>query len=229
MIDSKWLDSDTKRLPHRTWGWAAIGSGIMGILAIVSLIAYLIARESNPDTGILMNRLHDMGVILQFLLLIPIAIGLQRLLQTQNHTGSMGSPLFVVLILCLVIVSLLLIFPKIVSDILYMVPQGIFGGWLIFINLRLKGIISKGIRWFGILVGSGLLLVGLFPLGFALFVDSNPLQIPAAPPEDFPINGANLILHQVLNAGTLLGVLMLPFWTILLGIGFLRKKMIVAV
>jgi hypothetical protein len=79
-----------------------------------------------------------------------------------------------------------------------------------------------------IIVGFGLALVGIFPLGYAIFIDKIILQIPAAPDEEvakIPTDtNANIILHQILNIGTVLGVLTLPIWTIIVGIRLSREK-----
>ena len=115
---------------------------------------------------------------------------------------------------------LLLNFPKILADVLYMVPQGIFGVWLIVACLQKRGDISGGVRWFGVIVGIGLGLVGLYPIGYAVLVDSILLQIPAPSNEalaNVPMTTANAILHIMLMIGSLLGVFPLPVWTILVG------------
>ena len=198
-------------------GRAAVAAGIIGLLAIFSLIGYMMARSPDPQTGVLMNRLHDGAVALQFVCLIPVAYRLCQLMpapaviksNTLLFTG-VGSIGFVV-------VCLLLLFPKWVSDILYMVPQGVFGAWLVYSNTRLKGIMAKGLRWFGIIVGIGLVLVGLFPLAFAIFIDASPLMIPAPPAKEFPVTVANKIIHQLLFTGSLLGVLTLPVYSLILG------------
>lgn len=109
-----------------------------------------------------------------------------------------------------------------------MLPQGIFGIWLIYISFRMKGGLSKGLRWFGIVVGLGLTLVGLFIVGYVFFVSTIPLWIPVEPEEvqaKIPISPVNIFLHNYfLNIGTLLGVLTFPFWSIFVGISLIRKK-----
>ena len=106
------------------------------------------------------------------------------------------------------------------ADVIYFFPQGIFGAWLIYFNWH-KGILSKGLRCFGIIVGIGLILVGIFPVGYALFVDTIILQIPAASDEavqKIPTDTtANIIIHQMVAVGTFLGVVTLPVWTTFLG------------
>lgn len=223
----------TKVSPYRPAGWAALTSGAIGILAVVFLIGYLVLRgDQSPEAGVLANRLHDAGVILQFLLMIPVVFGLHKLSQ-QRPPAMSGTTLYTGLgALFFVVLLLLLIFPKVVADVLYMVPQGVFGGWLIFVSWRLTGTLSRGLRWFGLVVGLGLALVGTFPLGYSIFVDTIVLQIPAASAEAFkqmptstPAQAMmNSIIHFILFVGSLLGVLLFPLWTILLGRRLLRVE-----
>jgi ABC-type Mn2+/Zn2+ transport system permease subunit len=99
--------------------------------------------------------------------------------------------------------------------------------WLIIANWHMKGILSKGLRWLGIVVGMGLTISGIFPIGYAIFVNTIILQIPAASDEAVQKiatdTTANIILHQMVGIG-LFGVVMLPFWTILTGRRLLREK-----
>jgi hypothetical protein len=108
-----------------------------------------------------------------------------------------------------------------------MLPQGIFGVWLILISLHLKGILSKGLSWFGMVVGLGLTFVGFFFVGYTIFVSTIPFRIPAASLEEaskIPITSANNYLHYFLDIGSLLGVLTLPFWTILIGLKLFSER-----
>ena len=76
-------------------------------------------------------------------------------------------------------------------------------------------------------VGVGLLLVGIFEVGYAIFVSPIGLLIPAAPIEDLEIpvdTTANIILHNILVIGSFMGVLTLPIWTIILGRKLLRER-----
>jgi hypothetical protein len=78
----------------------------------------------------------------------------------------------------MLVVCVLLAFPKIVAGVLYMLPVGIFGISLIFINWHIKGIFLKGLRWFGIFLGLGLSFTGVSLAGYAIFVSTIILQIP---------------------------------------------------
>ncbi len=230
-MEIKLQNITTAKLSYRNAGWAAMASGTFGILAIGALIGYLILRPSNLDASILMNRFHDVGVGIQFLLLIPVAVALQKISQRQAPSITQTSLVIGIVAICFVVLFTLLIVPKIVSDILYMLPQGVFGVWLIFICFRMNGAVSKGLNRFGMVVGLGLILVGIFFVGYTIFVSTIPFRIPAASFEEgseIPITWANSFLHYFLDIGSLLGVLTLPIWTILLGVRFLREKRAVA-
>jgi len=209
-----------KDLSYRSAGIYAIISGITGVFAFAFLVTYLIVREKNFAQSIYFVRVHDIGAMLQFLLLIPVVKGLYRLLKRQHPDVTQTTLDIGIGSLLLTALFLLLTTPKIIADLLYLFPQGIFGACLIFFNWHMKGILPKGLRWFGIIVGTGLILAGIFPVGYAIFVDTIILQIPAASDEavqKIPDTTANMILHQMVAVGTLLGVITLPVWTILLG------------
>ncbi|MDN3581808.1 hypothetical protein [Mucilaginibacter flavus] len=215
-------------LSYRTAARAAIASGVAGIVAYVFLIGFLIVRSEDAQNGTMPIRVHDTFVILQFVFLIPVVVALFRLIQ-ERLSGISALMLHIpITALCFTVLFLLLIFPKILADTLYMFPQGILGVWLVMACWRLKAIIPQWLRWFGIVVGFGLALVGLFPVGYAIFVDSVILHIPAPSdevmakiPAETP---ANILIHQILYIGSFMGVLMLPIWTILIGVRLFKKK-----
>lgn len=210
--------------PYRSAGWAAVLSGVIGIMAFGFLITAVMTRTemalSRPIY--LMFRAHDIAVVLQFLLMIPVAFALHKLSQGMSRATlavGIGTLSFTVLLL-------LLAFVGIIADALYMFPQGIFGVWLIFVCWSMHGTLSRGLRWLGMLVGFGLMLVGTFPVGYIIFVDTLILQIPAVDAANYPDpdeNTANQILHFILAIGSFMGVITLPFWTILLGRRLLRE------
>ena len=216
-----------KKSYYRSAAYAAIASGIIGIIAYGFLVGYLAVRNQNYQTGIFLVRVHDAGIILQFLLFIPVASALFKFSQ-QSYQGITRTTLNIGIgALAFTALFLLLDFPKIIADILYMFPQGVFGVWIMIVCWRMKGTFSPALRWFGILVGLGLALVGIFPLGYALFVDKMILQIPAATDEAVAKiaadTTANIILHKIIWIGSFMGVLTLPFWTILLGKRLFRE------
>ncbi len=214
-------------LSYRSAGLAAIASGTTGIAGVGFLIAYLVIRSNNMGEAMSMANIHDAVVMLQFILLIPVSFALQKLLQHRFRGLSNATLVTGIAAILFTIIFLLLGLVKMIAVVLYMFPQGIFGLWLIAVCWRAASVFSRGVRWFGIIVGFGLALVGSFPLQYAIFVSKIILQVPAASDEavsKIPISHANMILHQVLWIGSPLGVLTLPFFTLLVGCKLLKIK-----
>ncbi len=214
---------------YRQAGWTAIASGAIGYIAFGFLAAFLNLHLTEHLRDGILIRSHDVCVILQFLLMIPVVFGLYKL--SYQRSPGMNQVMLITGIgaLSFTVLFLLLIFPKILNDTLYMFPQGVFGVWLIIVSWRMQGILSRGLRWFGMVVGFGLALVGTFPSGMAIFV---PWYTIGAPPEIPTVNSevsagvhlADIVFHQLLLIGTFIGVITLPLYTILLGTRLLRKK-----
>ncbi|MEP7232072.1 MAG: hypothetical protein ABI691_17550 [Ginsengibacter sp.] len=205
-------------------GWYAIISGLLGLIGYGFIIAFLISRSENNNAFILMNRLHDIACAFQFLLLVPVVSGVHKLLKQTNYDSNQRILFIGIIAASATALCLLLIFPKLVSEIFYMIPQGIFGVWLIAFNWSNYKFISKGLRIFGIIVGIGLVVAGSFPIGFGIFVSMDALRMPAAPIREFPQTSVNNILHILFFIGSFTGVLTLPFWTIFFGKALLGKR-----
>lgn len=214
-------------LQYRFAGRFAIASGIAGTLAFGFLLAYLNTREQKFAEAIVFLRFHDALAVLQFLLLIPPVIALYHIVQKSTYRVERNTLTIGIGALVTSVFFLVLTIPRILSDVLYLFPQGVFGVWLVFISLRLKGLHPKGLIWLGIVVGTGLAISGIFPIGYAIFVDTIILRIPAA--SDEAVNKvatdttANTILHNMVAIG-LVGVVLFPIWTILTGVKLLREK-----
>jgi hypothetical protein len=218
---------------NRNVGMAAIASGVIGIAAFGLLMDAVYTRVSwiPPARIYMLFNAHDIGVALQFLLLISVAFGL-RTLSRQSPPGlskatfatGVGAVIFVVLLV------LLGVGDKIVSNGFYMFPQGIFGIWLIVVNWRLSGSLPGWLRWLGMIVGLGLALVGTTFVGLC-FVYPSQLVIPHPPVESIKeVNSvANTFFHQLLPFATFMGVATLPIWTILTGFQLLKKRRLAAI
>ena len=206
----------------RLAGWSAILSGVFGILAIAILLYAVFSRTTweLTDEILLLFNTHNLLSIFQMLLLIPLVFAFQKLSRTKPPEMSRTMLIIGVTALGCTALFHLLYFPKILSDEYYMIPQGVFGAWLIVISYQLSGIFSRVLRWFGIVVGVGLLLVGLYEIGFGIFVDPTALRIPAPDFSSMKDPGptmANLVVHRMLDVGSFLGVLPLPILSIILG------------
>jgi hypothetical protein len=215
-------------LSYSNAGRAAIVSGVIGTAAFALLITAVTTRVTwiPSDRIWMLFNTHDIGVAFQFLLLIPATFGLRTLsrqsppaLGKRTFNTGVGALIFVVLLV------LLGIGQKIVSNSLYTFPQGIFGIWLILVNWRLSGSLPGWLRWFGMIVGLGLALTGVSFVGIS-FVYPDMLAIPAVPMESVrEVNSpANTFFHQLLFISSFMGVATLPIWTILTGFQLLKKR-----
>lgn len=119
----------------------------------------------------------------------------------------------------LVVVLVLLSLVKIVADVLYMIPQGAVGLWLIVVCRKIAYGLPPGLRRLGIVAGVGLVVISLFPIGYALFVDSAILYGPVSDDDPVPpgTEKANGIVHMALAIGTLIGCSTYPIWSALAG------------
>jgi hypothetical protein len=212
----------------RNTGRLAIASGVVGLVAFAFLIVAVTTRITWTLSSrvYLLFRAHDLAVVLQFLLLIPVVLGLQKLSVQRPPGIGRKSVAWVIGALGLVALLLVLGVCKVVNDMAYMLPQGLFGAWLIVASLRLSGLFPRWLRYFGLVVGFGLVLVGTVFPGLAIFVYPNMLKIPAVAVDDevFQNTEINKILHLLLAIGSVLGVATLPIWTLLTGAKLLGKR-----
>ncbi len=209
----------------RLAGRLAIASGVIGFAAFACLILFLVTRPAAGEqvASRLLLGSHDVGVIAQSLCLLPFAVafgaiagrgsrGARRALDTAAVTG-----------LGLIVVLMSLSLAKVVADVLYMIPQGAVGAWLLVVCRRAIGL-PRGLRGLGFVAGVGLVLVCAFPVGYALFVDPAILHGPISDDDPTPpgTDRANQIVHIVLAIGTLIGCSTYPIWCALTGRWLLR-------
>ena len=211
------------RRPYRAAGLAAVASGGFGVLAFALLIGAVTTRSTqalSPPVSF-MFRAHDIGAVLQLLCLLPLV----KLLSTdrQQHSKALVLGIGATWLTAIFLVLALL---HVLADTLYMLPQGMLGLWLVVVSRARQALLSRSLRWFATAVGAGLILVGLFPVGYVLFVDPVILAVPAVDPANYPLHDtrANQMLHVMLDIGTLAGVVALPIWTIAAGAGLLRSR-----
>ena len=214
---------------YRKAGWAAIASGLIGISAFGLLITAVTTRATwIPSDGVqMLFNSHDFGVALQFLLLLFTIFGLRTLAnQTPPGLGKAAFATGVWAVIFVVLLVLLGVDGKIVSNGFYIFPQGIFGAWLIAVNWRLSGALPAWQRWFGMIVGLGLVLTGACFVGITYVYFPDSLAIPPVAPEKMKevISPANTFFHQLLPISSFMGVATLPIWTILTGFQLLKKN-----
>ena len=206
---------------NRLAGRLAVISGVFGIAAFACLMAFLVMRpsEANQQPSHFLLRTHDAGIILQSLCLIPFVLALDAIVRQHSPGLSRGTVAAAVIFLVLIVVLMLLSFVNIIADVLYMIPQGALGVWLIVVCRQSANGLPSGLRTLGVVAGIGLMLISLFPIGYALFVDPAILHGPIADNDPTPpgTDRANSIVHMVLALGTLIGCSMYPLWSVLAG------------
>jgi hypothetical protein len=219
-------------------GRAMIGSGVMGLFAFASLFAALYMRETTASqeqwaSGVIqpgiwdtLFRGHDIAVILQALLLVPAALAIRGRDSAPTIPGLPPMALVGALANALVAVSLLMVFVLQSSDMLYMLPQGVVGAWVIWVaRVRPPGL-GKALCMLGWISGVGLVLVAIACLGIASAIGPSVLTLIGPAPKTVDPEGVlsplNAWSHLLLDIGTVLGVLTLPAWSILAGRGIAR-------
>lgn len=203
-------------------------SGALGLIAYGFLLTAVLTRDSwvLSDFVHAMFVSHDVGVILQFVFMVPVLYGIQKLSQKQGagigHTTlrvGIGALLLTALFSALGTV-------KIISDGYYTMPLLVLGVWLMIVNRRLLGTLPRLLCWFGMIIGLGLVVFGSFLPGYAIFVDTMILRIPPIDMATYPMppmNPANIFLHKLIWVGAIMGVAPFPIWTILVGRQLLRE------
>ena len=212
---------------------AMIASGVMGLLAFASLFAALYTRETTASqeqwaAGVIqpgiwdtLFRGHDVGVILQALLLVPAALAIRPRRAPAAAGGLPVMALVGVLANVLLAVSLLMVFTLKSSDMLYMFPQGFVGVWLIcVVRARPEGL-GRALRVLGWVSGFGLMLVAVANAGIVLALGPSVLALVGPVPTQVDPAGVRSALnswsHLLLDIGSVFGMLTLPVWSILAG------------
>ena len=211
---------------YRFAGRSAIVSGVIGLVAYGFLWAYLIAMMSGAgkQTFVPFLRTHDVAVILQSLFMVPLVLALGDIVDRRAPDVRRWWVLVGIAALALTSLSLLLSIVNILSGQIFMLWQGVLGGWLLVVNRRASGTFSRALRAFGAIVGVGLLLVAVFPIGYLVFVDPGLGPVPWEYEPPAGTERANDILHNILLVGGFLGVATLPIWTALVGRHLLRRE-----
>jgi hypothetical protein len=204
---------------NRRAGWLAIVSGIVGLAAFACLIVFLVMRPADQQTAHILLRSHDAGVIVQSLCLIPLVLALGALARQRSPGSGRGGAVAAMVFLALVIALMVLGSAGLVADVLYMIPQGALGVWLIVVCQRNAAGLPPGLRWLGGVAGVGLILIGIFPIGYAAFVDAAILHGPISDNDPAPpgTDKANQVIHILLAIGTLIGCPTYPLWSGLAG------------
>jgi hypothetical protein len=209
--------NSSQKIPRST-PWLAIASGLLGICSFASLIAYIRSpdlqmQESGAvaSTGELLLAAQFLCSAAQVFMMIPVAIGLYRAvggLSVRRWTILGGVSLAAVGLL-----RLIAMVDAAVSDILFMLPMGLVGAWLIAINWANPIVLPSWMRIWGAVAGVCLVGVGLnflFNGGLAVFSEG-PMAY-----------GADVNFHIGLGLLGFPGFILFATWSILVGLRLLR-------
>ncbi len=210
---------------QRLCGWSAILAALAGFVGFGFLVAALLAPTPSPETLRRypdLFRFQDAGVLLQAMAMIPVTLVVG--VPTQRTWRSFPAVLGIVAQAALVVL-LLLRFANVTSDMLYMLPQGVVGVWLLVANRKPSDLLAGGLARTGLIAGLGLLIVGA---GFLIYGALVAPGVFAGPLTNAEIDAqawtpANVIAHLCLALGTVVGRFAYPVWTLLLARNLLRR------
>lgn len=209
----------------RSISWLAIASGALGICSFGSLIAYITTpalqmQESGavPPMGELLLTIQFVSSAVQALLMIPVAIWLYGVSGRRSPAlggNGMAQGWTILGVAALGGVALLRLVAMIdaaVSDILFMLPIGVVGVWIIAVNLKSPVALPGWMRLLGVVAGLGLVEVGLnflFNGGLAVF-SKDPMAY-----------GNDVNFHIGLGLFGFPGFVLFATWSIMLGVRLL--------
>jgi hypothetical protein len=207
---------------HRRAAWAAIASGVVGIVALAFILAAVSERTNRLGAGrpgalsVSLQASHDVGLMLQAVLIIPAALILHAFGRRRSRALSGANVGVGVAALSLIALVELLLLINVVPtrlDTFYMPPLGVVGVWLIVANWLGVERVPRALIWLGTVAGLGLAVLGTSAF---LFLTFQALGGAAAMADSRTVKW-NRELHVGLAVGTLIGRTMFPIWAMLLG------------
>ena len=209
-------------LGSRSIGRFTLISGLIGLIGFGLLVIALSTPPPSPGTLRRASdpfRWQDASIIIQSLLMLPVAFGLVSMLRDKPATFSDPLVLFGLIAFGTLCISSALIFSGTVSDMFYMLPQALVGLWVVWVSGKLSVKTGRSVLWLGRISGFGLILIGLGFVIYGLFVAprifSGPLSNADIDAQTWTT--ANILAHMLMAAGTLLGRALNPIWLLLLG------------
>ena len=209
-------------LNSRSVGRLALISGLIGLIGFGFLVMALSTPPPSPGTLRRATdpfRWQDASIIIQSLLMLPVSFGFISILRGKPATFSEPQVLFGLIAFGTLCISSALIFSGTVSDMFYMLPQGLVGLWVVWVSGRLSVQLGHGVLWLGRISGFGLILIGLGFVIYGVFVAPRIFAglLSNQEMDSKTWTTANILAHMLMAAGTILGRALNPFWLLLLG------------
>jgi hypothetical protein len=219
--------NDRSHAIGRSTPWLAIVSGVFGICSFGSLIAYITTpdlqmHESGglPPMGELLLTIQFLSSAAQVLMMIPVAIWLNAMSARRSPVpGRNGivqgwTVLGVVALAGVAILRLAAMVDAAVSDILFMLPMGLVGVWLVVVNWTNPIGLPGGMRILGLVAGLGLVGVGLN------FLSNGGVAVFSKGPMAY---GNDVNFHIGLGLFGFPGFSLFAIWSVLLGFRLLGR------
>lgn len=209
-------------LNQRNAGVIAIAAGCIGLVSFGLLFGGLMTRKSGGSGSLF--RGQDIAVALQALLMILVTLAILRLqtpLRQAPWLAGVGILGHVGVVLS---IGLYFAFGAVSGDMLYMLPQGLIGIWLIALCWSASSL-SVRLRVIGVLAGIGLLLIAVSDVIIANALGWHIFDLRARPSvsAEAVSSQGNWLGHALLPIGTLLGRILYPIWSIAVGYKLIRR------
>jgi hypothetical protein len=193
-----------------------LGSAALWLLGAAFLLVALAARNGgllhDKAVSTTLFRLHDIAALLAALAIAAAAWSLRgvAIRNGGNSVAWLGTASGIA-------TAILLALPFLTgaSDMLYMLPQGGIGLWLIALCAKSPVGFHTSSRVLGFISGAGLMLIAI---SFVMIATALGAPWALADARSLPVAPADLASplnhygHRVLNAGTLLGIPTYPVW-----------------
>jgi hypothetical protein len=226
MIHSIWR-LIMKKLSDVTYvGWSAILSGAIDLLGFVFLLIFFAVeapgwiQSGEPDTPPLFGTLNDASFIFVALFMIPLAVGLHKIIRRQNPTLSLISLIIGMTGMLVTGIIQGLYVPRVIQTaqqgILVGIGLGLIGLWMILVNAQGHAAhLPRGLTWLGIVAGVSIVLlpVAVIGIGGSAFLDDPSIAL------------SNPLFMFAFAAGVLGFSIGYAIWAIVLGRLFITGKL----
>jgi hypothetical protein len=207
-------------------GWSAILSGAIDLMGFVFLLLFFALEaprwieSGEPNTPPLFGTLNDASFIFVALFMIPVAVALNKMNQSQSPTFSLISLVTGVTGMLATAIIQALYVPRLIQTAQQGVLLGtalfLIGLWMILVSaLGPAANLPRGLAWLGIVAGVLIILlpVAVIAIGGSAFLDDPSIAL------------RNPLFMFAFAAGVLGFSLGYAIWAILLGRLFLTGKL----
>jgi hypothetical protein len=226
MIHWQWRSIMKKLFDVTYVGWSAILSGAIDLIGFVFLLLFFTLeapswiQSGEPDTPPLFGTLNDASFIFVALFMIPVAVALNKINQSQHPTLSLISLIIGMTGMLATAIIQALYVPRLIQTAQQGVLLGtalfFIGLWMILVNaLGRAANLPRGLAGLGIVAGVSIILlpVAVIVIGGSAFLDDPSIAL------------NNPLFRFAFAAGVLGFSIGYAIWAILLGRLFITGKL----